>query len=162
MGLDMYLTARQYIWTGEDELQTQIKEVVKPFMAEWEPKEVSFRVGYWRKANQIHDWFVKNVQDNEDDCKEYYVERGKLTELYQVVCEVLESRNTEVAAEKLSPAAGFFFGSTEIDEWYWQDLEDTKRMLQPLIDAYNEADKLGDKSHTHPIYKYDFYYQSSW
>ena len=162
MGLDMYLTARKYIWTSEDELQTQIKEVVKPFMAEWEPKEITFRVGYWRKANQIHDWFVKNVQDNEDDCKEYYVERGKLTELYQVVCEVLEARNTEVAAEKLSPAAGFFFGSTEIDDWYWQDLENTKEILQPLIDAYNEADKLGDKSHTHPIYKYDFYYQSSW
>ena len=162
MGLDMYLTARRYVWGSEEELQANIKEVVKPFMSEWEPKEVSFRVGYWRKSNQIHDWFVKTVQDDIDDCKEYYVERDKLTELYQVVCEVLESRNTEVAAEKLSPAAGFFFGSTEIDEWYWQDLENTKEILQPLIDAYIEADKLGDKSHTHPIYKYDFYYQSSW
>ena len=162
MGLDMYLTARKYIWTSEDELQTQIKEVVKPFRADWEPKEITFRVGYWRKANQIHNWFVKNVQDNEDDCKEYCVYDDKLKELYQVVCEVLEARNTEVAAEKLSPAAGFFFGSTEINDWYWQDLENTKEILQPLIDAYNEADKLGDKSHTHPIYKYDFYYQSSW
>ena len=26
------------------------------------------QVGYWRKANQIHNWFVENVQDGEDDC----------------------------------------------------------------------------------------------
>lgn len=25
-------------------------------------------VGYWRKANQIHNWFVENVQDGVDDC----------------------------------------------------------------------------------------------
>jgi hypothetical protein len=162
MGLDMYMTARRYVWGSEEELQTKIKEVVEPFRAEWEPKEVSFRVGYWRKANAIHNWFVQNVQDGEDDCKEYGVYEESIKDLYQVVCEVLEAHTNEVALEKLSPAAGFFFGSTEINEWYWQDLENTKKILQPLVDAFNEADKMGDKRYTHPIYKYDFYYQSSW
>lgn len=27
------------------------------------------QVGYWRKANHIHNWFVENVQDGEDDCR---------------------------------------------------------------------------------------------
>ena len=82
--------------------------------------------------------------------------------MYEVVCEVLESGSIEVAQDKLPPQSGFFFGSTGIDEWYFQDLEDTKRMLQPLIDAYNEAKELGAESYKHPIYLYEFYYQSSW
>ena len=169
MGLDMYLSKRTYVknWSFQKDEEkfnitvkkgNEISDTIKPERISYITEEIM----YWRKANQIHNWFVQNVQDGEDDCKEYYVPVETIVELYQVVCEVLESRNTEVAAEKLSPAAGFFFGSTEIDDWYWQDLENTKEILQPLIDAYNEADKLGDKSHTHPIYKYDFYYQSSW
>jgi len=30
---------------------------------------ISENVGYWRKANQIHGWFVENIQDGEDDCQ---------------------------------------------------------------------------------------------
>jgi len=41
-------------------------------------------------------------------------------------------------------------------------LEDTKRMLQPIIDAYNESKELGSKSYTHPVFQYEFYYRSSW
>lgn len=26
-------------------------------------------IGYWRKANHIHKWFVDCVQDGEDDCE---------------------------------------------------------------------------------------------
>ena len=35
-------------------------------------------VGYWRKANQIHNWFVQNVQGGEDDCGIYEVSQAKL------------------------------------------------------------------------------------
>ena len=164
MGLDMYFNAKRYISEYNDadkELQTKVKDIVAPFVDDWKVQEVTYKVGYWRKANQIHNWFVQNVQDGEDDCKEYYVTPESIIDLYNTVNECLVG-GIEVALDKLPPQSGFFFGSTGIDEWYWQDLEDTKRMLQPLIDAYIEADKLGDKSHTHPIYKYDFYYQSSW
>jgi hypothetical protein len=165
MGLDMYFTAKRYVSDHLEEdkvLQTKVKDIVAPFVPEWSVKEVSYRVGYWRKANAIHNWFVQNVQDGEDDCKEYYVCPDYIQELYDVVCEVLESGSAEVAADKLPPQSGFFFGGTEIDEWYFSDLEYTKRMLQPLIDAYNQAKELGPKSYTHPIYQYEFYYQSSW
>ena len=30
--------------------------------------ETHEEVGYWRKANAIHGWFVRNVQNGKDDC----------------------------------------------------------------------------------------------
>lgn len=34
---------------------------------------ISEQVAYWRKANQIHRWFVNIVQGGEDDCNPYEV-----------------------------------------------------------------------------------------
>lgn len=47
-------------------------------------------IGYWRKANQIHKWFVDNVQDGIDDCEYYEVSKDKLGELLKVCKEVLD------------------------------------------------------------------------
>ena len=38
-------------------------------------------IGYWRKANQIHNWFVNNVQNGNDNCGTYYVGVEQLEEL---------------------------------------------------------------------------------
>jgi len=52
---------------------------------------VEEEVMYWRKANHIHGWFVDNVQDGEDDCKEYYVSDDKLRELLSVCNKVIKA-----------------------------------------------------------------------
>jgi hypothetical protein len=106
---------------------------------------VSVNVAYWRKANQIHNWFVTNCQDGTDDCGEYWVSRENLQELLDTVTEVLGTRN----ATKLPPCKGFFFGSTEVDEWYWDDLDHTASTVKGILD--DDALK-----------GYQFYYQSSW
>lgn len=36
---------------------------------------------YWRKANAIHNFFVENVQDGEDDCGTYYVSKLVIEDL---------------------------------------------------------------------------------
>ena len=100
---------------------------------------------YWRKANQIHAWFVDNVQNGEDDCGEYYVSHEKLKELLDLVNEALKKRDPNL----LQPRAGFFFGSYDIDEWYWNDLKNTKTKLERIF-ALPEMSKLS------------FYYTSSW
>jgi len=43
--------------------------------------EITFPVGYWRKANQIHNWFVQNIQNGNDNCGNYYVSRENLETL---------------------------------------------------------------------------------
>ncbi len=106
---------------------------------------VEVTCAYWRKANQIHNWFVTNIQKGEDNCGEYYVPQDKLTEL-MVICEhALESKDPTL----LPPQAGFFFGGTDIDEWYWRDLESTVTQLKRIF-ALPEVDNLS------------FYYSSSW
>jgi hypothetical protein len=49
----------------------------------------------------------------------------------------------------LPPQEGFFFGGTDIDEWYWNDLKNTITQLERVF-ALPEIDKLS------------FYYSSSW
>lgn len=100
---------------------------------------------YWRKANQIHKWFVDNVQNGSDDCGEYYVSQDKLIELLALCKHALETKDPNL----LPPQAGFFFGGTDIDEWYWKDLENTINQIERIF-ALKQIDTLS------------FYYNSSW
>ena len=145
MGLDMYLSAKRYLGFGQDELASKVSELF-PALGEARVKEVTAELMYWRKANAIHKWFVDNVQDGVDECQETWVEREKLEELLAVIEEVLADKKK--AGELLPPSAGFFFGSTEIDDWYWQDLKETQTGLRDLL----SKDLKG----------WDIYYRSSW
>lgn len=148
MGLDMYLTARRYLFEYEpqcSEIKAKIDAVLATSLGS--AKEVAIGVGYWRKANAIHRWFVDNVQDGVDNCQETWLERTDLEKLLIVVDQALENR--ELAGQILPPGEGFFFGSTDLDEYYFQDLEDTKRVLEKIINAPDFKD-------------WDFYYRASW
>jgi hypothetical protein len=153
MGLDMYLTAKKYLWSDKDkELSTKINELVgvKADMENrWNGssmivKEISIDAMYWRKANAIHGWFVEQCQDGKDECQESNVSREKLEELLSYCRQALETKDAEI----LSPVGGFFFGSTEIDEYYWNDIEQTVIGLEKAL--------------TLPEKEYEFYYQASW
>jgi len=133
-------------------------------------------LGYWRKANAIHAWFVKNVQNGIDECQEANVTREQLTEL-KSLCErviagtklvpgnVLQSitmsaagqipnyipgmivEDPTAAIELLPASSGFFFGNTMYDEGYVRKLHDT-------VDFCTRALDMPDSTL--------FTYQSSW
>ena len=165
MGLDQYLYANKYTFGNDFEEPTWQKknadfQRLKKAIAEGstngddtlhmnktygETIVVSMKVGYWRKANAIHQWFVDNCQNGEDDCRDAYVSREKLEELLGIVQEVLADRSK--VDELLPTQSGFFFGSTEYDEYYFQDLELTQRILENALSMSDE---------------WDFGYQSSW
>jgi hypothetical protein len=153
MGLDMYLTAKRYLWKDEDrEISKKINALIE-VDADQEirlkgsslvVKQIELEAMYWRKANAIHRWFVENVQDEEDDCKEYFVGREQLETLLSECVNALTHHTGDI----LPPKEGFFFGPTDINDWYWQDLEDTVKGLERALSL--------------PENEYDFYYQSSW
>lgn len=91
-------------------------------------------VGYWRKANHIHRWFVENVQDGIDDC-DYHREVTKedLEELRDICHEVL--CDPDEAAHLLPTESGFFFGSTEYGEWYIADLKETIEICDHALET---------------------------
>lgn len=143
MGLDMYLLGYKSLWNDDDTR----KKVKKQLNSSYDPQRVTLELMYWRKANAIHKWFVDNVQNGQDDCGDYYVSIDDLKRLLSVVNSVLN--DTSLADKLLPPQAGFFFGSTEIDEWYWKDLEKTRDSLNELLSSPD-------------ILELDVYYQSSW
>jgi hypothetical protein len=97
---------------------------------------------YWRKANAIHGWFGKNVCKEEGveggiaNCKDYAVSREKLVELRDTIRVAVETRDTSL----LPPTSGFFYGSTEVDEGYWIDLNWTANRVDAVLSEYNEED----------------------
>ena len=94
--------------------------------------EFNEEIGCWRKANQIHKWFVDKVQDGIDDC-EYHreVTEEDLEELINTCREVLE---TQILAEELLPTqSGFFFGGTSYDEYYFDDLKNTIKICENAL-----------------------------
>jgi hypothetical protein len=146
MGLDMYLNAKRYIWFDEETVAKAVAEVF-PELKDRKVKQVEAEAAYWRKANAIHKWFVDNVQEGEDDCGNYAVSREQLETLRDTCRRVLDFRH--LAAGQLPPAEGFFFGSTNIDEWYFQDVEDTVKMIDSALSDFPEG-------------KWEFEYHSSW
>lgn len=128
-------------------------------------KSIFGEVAYWRKANAIHKWFVDNVQDGIDNCGYYEISKEKIEELRQVCTKVLNSstlingqicvgerlvddkwekilenglilKDTEVAEELLPTESGFFFGSTDYDEYYLRDIIYTADMCEAILNFF--------------------------
>lgn len=134
MGLDMYLNAKRYFWHNEDDVAALVAEVF-PELKKRRVKSVIVEAMYWRKSNQIHKWFVDNIQDGVDDCGNYEVSPDDLKRLRDLIKQVLTERNPEL----LPPQQGFFFGSTDVDEWYWQDLERTADELDLVLEEFPDS-----------------------
>jgi hypothetical protein len=93
-------------------------------------KEVN-QVAYWRKANAIHGWIIDRT-GGIDDCTPIDLRKQDLYDLREVCIEVLS--DPDKAEKLLPPASGFFFGSTAIDEWYWNDIQETVNKLNTIIE----------------------------
>lgn len=148
MGLDMYLRAGQYAsaFTNQELYGNIITALHAGQLASTDGgATVQLTVGYWRKANAIHNWFVG---DREDNCQPIYVERSNLQELLSTCEQLLINRDENQAEELLPPVGGFFFGSTEINEWYWEGILKTKEILENVLANTDDS--------------WYFEYQASW
>lgn len=155
----MYLTAKKDFYPDfgdinekEENLKTFSKLLsgsgitVNEIDSEFPTSSVSFKVGYWRKANAIHAWFVKHCQAGVDDCNSYSVSREDLIDLKDSCTAVLADNSK--ANSLLPPQAGFFFGSTEINDYYLDDLKLTIKII--------------DRCLKERLSTWDFSYNSSW
>ena len=154
MGLDQYLYAKKHFsnaeWRPEAEREvfSKLMELanVSDFMDNELPTAyVDVKVAYWRKQNAIHNWFVEECQNGEDECQTVYVGREKLEELRDLCREVLA--DPTLASDLLPTSNGFFFGSTDYDKWYWEGLTYTANTIDKLLTMSND---------------WDFEYSSSW
>jgi len=171
MGLDMYLSVRKYInrvdfskgyddkngWSNNPEFDRLIEG---GGFSEWlEPQDstganIEIPVAYWRKANAIHKWFVDERADGEGNCQPISVHVEHIEELLELCDKALADRDN--AGEYLPTESGFFFGGTEYDEYYFQDLEYTQRRLRELIPLMNQKNENGYRDNDWAVY------QASW
>ena len=171
MGLDMYLYEEKYIGAylhkqnadgGYTAIRATDAEItIKRTFKDNGKKEVktekykpdfdicgarlSLPLFYWRKANAIHAYFVDKCGNGEDNCQRISVPYEDLKELGDRCHRILKDHS--LAEELLPTRSGFFFGSTEYDDYYFEDLKATAEMIDKL--------KPDD-------YETDYWYQASW
>ena len=177
----MYLTRRVYV--GANYKHNNVKGTIEltkgkeniPIKIKFDKvKYIEEEGAYWRKANSIHKWFVDNIQNGKDDCREYYVDISQLEELIQLCKDDMKYfdsleykyseeqedffskekfkykiyQNVEEENLNLKTQGGFFFGSTDYNEYHYRNLQDTVKMLENLI--------------AEDCSEVEYYYQSSW
>lgn len=150
-----YLDYNLEKWCGYKESELPAQDVVDFYRAQYQHRysagdtehlfgwmRVDQNVAYWRKANQIHAWFVDNVQDGEDNCGSYMVSKESLEELLGICKELKEKvryedgyivTNPEVCEALLPSREGFFFGDTDYDSDYMEDISRTIEMLEKIL-----------------------------
>lgn len=143
MGLDMYLQARRRTPTGpEPESYDAWKQ--------WREGNVH-ELAYWRKDNAIHRWFVEHLGGGVDECQPMPVDLEQLLGLRSACEEVLA--DPRLAEGRLPTTAGFFFGGTDYDEWYFNGLRDTIKQIDDAVAFF------GDPVH---VTDFELVYQASW
>jgi hypothetical protein len=140
MGLDMYLNGRIYVGanyehsnvTGSVNLKRNNQEIDIPLD---KVVSVELDLGYWRKANAIHKYFIDNCADGNDDCSKVIIERSDLENLLDLCKKV--SSHPFLAEELLPTQSGFFFGSTEYDDYYLDCIKDTIQIIEDALKYKN-------------------------
>ena len=157
MGLDMYLYRKEYVstfaWTQDEKAvkEANLHSVIANHF-NVDPNMggiyVDYCVAYWRKANAIHGWFVNTLAGGVDECQPIYISLDRLIELRELANSVVLT--PAMAGDILPTQSGFFFGSSDIDEWYISDMKNTVDMLDKIISSVSPED--------YPT----FFYQASW
>ena len=111
------------------------------------------------------DKIIGDVGDNvwaqvEDDVKEEEVLDAKITHRIRKSAEIIfykagiVVKNPEVCEKVLPTTEGFFFGTTDYDEWYAKDVKETVKMLDKVIAEHDELTK------TVKEYNITYYYRA--
>lgn len=121
MGLDIYFHKVKNVRNSVDE-KVDINEL---YTRCYEDADA-----YFRKANFIYHYFNNKLEN--EMCE---VTKSDLDDLISRCDNVLADHTK--AEELLPTQEGFFFGSTEYNEWYFQQIEDCRNELARLKKNFN-------------------------
>lgn len=178
MGLDMYFNMKRYETVSRYRLKEGAKVPENFYPAELKGlqehifernflgKDCSYGVGYFRKFNALHNWIVKNCANGVDECQEIILKRSDIEKIL-FICKEIQSDHSK--APKLMPTgAGFFFGSTEYDDWYFEDIDCAIDLMTEILKVLDEEAKYREKIRASgevpavSSYSWEVIYQASW
>jgi hypothetical protein len=90
---------------------------------------------YFRKVNCIYAYFQDRLE--EEVCE---VTKEDVIDIKERATKILAAHNQETAQELLPTQAGFFFGSTDYDEWYYYDMKEILKEFGELLMRWKEDD----------------------
>ena len=83
-------------------------------------------VAYFRKVNFLIPFF-----GYEENCSNIEIDKYQVEDLIEACKEVLA--NHDKASFLLPTQAGFFFGSTDYDDWYFDDVQNVKEKFEEIL-----------------------------
>lgn len=149
MGLDSYLYKRKYINQPYSPTPVPPETVVlrgTPVRVDRLTYAIE-EVGYWRKFNALHQWFVTTVQSGADDCRDSPAFDRTTLEQLRNLLEQCRVEGQPTAEQLLPPQSGFFFGGAGFDTYYWDNVRRTIALLDDIL-AEDDDD--------------EYYYRGSW
>lgn len=126
MGLDIYFFANEKDKTG-----------IPPYPWKTVMSGDDIPVGFFCKVNALFKWVEDHVGAFEN-CEKVPITLAHLRALQRD----LQALTPENCRLLFPTTEGFFFGSTDYDEGYWIDVEETKRWLETMIDTFDFDRKL--------------------
>lgn len=160
MGLDMTLYKEHYVCNYDymKEEQKHFITIMKgsELRTDIKPDRISHiteELMYWRKFNALHDWVINKCANGVDECQKIYIDLDQLKELYSTLVMVQEDHDK--APTLLPTKSGFFFGGTDYDEYYFQEVDRSIKALENII-IEEDTNRTKNKRYA------DFYYQASW
>lgn len=148
MGLEMYLEAKRYVApsdTQTEPMRRAIGAAIGYVPSKEKPGQdpsllevsgVTVRVGYWRKCDALHQWFVSNVQEGINDCRPAFVSVDILIELEEQLEQVGEDPAS--ASEHFTADVDEMLEEGEID-YTLSILHHAKRLQAQGWDIYYRA-----------------------
>lgn len=121
---------------GRDFSQSRTPDEVEEVFKQEREHHYSLYNAYFRKVNFIYEYFRNKLE--EECCKATKVE---IKNLIDTCKDVLAHKGDEDYAKlHLPTTAGFFFGSTEYDKWYWEDVKDCKKQMEKIYKTLKDDD----------------------
>lgn len=97
MGLDMYLEVHRSTYLPKGKRTIDLDNLKDDFEHYFDDDfgcsnriGITEQVGYWRKANAIHHWFVENVQEGVDECQTSDVDEEDIDNLLNLCNNILD------------------------------------------------------------------------
>ena len=93
------------------------------------------KVAYFRKVNFLIPFF-----GYEENCSNIEIDKYQVEDLIEACKEVLA--NHDKASFLLPTQAGFFFGSTDYDDWYFDDVESVKTTFESILEDFDQEEDI--------------------
>lgn len=146
MGLDQYIKKSTF---ADNKLKYQLGQLNLPAGIKAERiSNIQEEIAYFRKFNALHLHIVECEETDDDNCRDFYF-NPYIRTLKEICDEILIDKDPEKAHSLLHTGDGFFFGSTEYDEWYFEDVQKLHDVLVGILEEDPQLD--------HSYYYYAWY-----